>query len=434
MDNESTQLIITLIILVLFSAFFSATETAYSSLNKIRIKNMANNGNTKADRVLNHLDHFDKLITTILVGNNIVNITSASLATVLFVKHFPTNGVTYSTIVMTLVVLVFAEITPKVIAKEIPETYAIAVCGFMSFLMTILTPVNLIFTGWKKLLQTLFHFENTDYISSDELLTMVEEAQNDGEIDEHDGNLISNAIEFNELEVKDIFTPRVDVIAADINSSIDDISRLFRDYGFSRLPIYDGSIDNIVGIIHEKDFYSLLLDNRNDIHSIMSKIVYTNLYIKINDLLRQLQSNKTHLAIVVDEYGGTAGIITLEDILEELVGEIWDEHDEIIEYYTPIDESTYLVSGNTNLEEMFDHFDIDLEEEYEFTTVSAWTIHLFDKIPEENEAIDYKNMHITVKETDGKVIQSIEIHFLSEEEMKQEDSSQENTETQEELN
>ena len=417
MDNETMTMLLALVGLVFLSAFFSATETAYSSINKIKVKNLANNGSKKAEKVLNLLENYDKFITTVLVGNNIVNILASSLATVFFLAVFPENGVTISTTVMTLVVLIFGEITPKTIAKEMPEKFAFFVYDIIALLVLILTPINAIFTAWKNFLSSIFHFENDDSVSSDELLTMVEEAQNDGEIDEHDGNLISNAIEFNELEVKDILTPRVDVIAADITDSVEEIEKLFRIHGYSRLPIYEESIDNIVGIIHEKDFYSLLLDKETDIKRIMQKVIYTSPYIKVNDLLRQLQSNKTHLAVVVDEYGGTAGIITLEDIIEELVGEIWDEHDEIIEYYKPIDESTYIVSCNANLEEMFEHFDLDIEEEYEFTTVSAWLIHLFDKIPEAGEDVYFMNMHLTIKESDGKTIQSVELHFLSEEEL-----------------
>lgn len=416
MDNESTTLLIVIAILVACSAFFSATETAYSSLNKIKIKNLANNGSNRAEKVLNLLQNYDKLITTILVGNNIVNILASSLATVLFVTLDPKNGVTLSTAVMTIVVLIFGEITPKVLAKETPEAFAMFVCDIFALLMLILTPINALFSGWTKLLRTIFKFENDDSVSSDELLTMVEEAQNDGEIDEHDGNLISNAIEFNELEVKDILTPRVDVIATSNKSSVEEIESLFRLHGYSRIPVYEDSVDNIIGIIHEKDFYSLLLDKQTDITKIMQKVIYTSPYIKINDLLRQLQSNKTHLAVVVDEYGGTAGIITLEDIIEELVGEIWDEHDEIIEYYRMIDENTFNISCNANLEEMFEHFDLDLKEEYEFTTVSAWVIHLFDRIPEDGDETYFQDMHILVKESDGKTIQSIELHFLTEEE------------------
>lgn len=432
MDNESVTLLTAMVISVILSGFFSATETAYSSINRIKVKNMANNGSEKAEKVLNLLNNYDKLITTVLVGNNIVNILGSSLATVFFLKFFPKDGVTVSTIVMTLVVLIFGEITPKTIAKEMPESFALFVYNIISVLVWILTPINFIFTYWKKFLKSIFHFESDDSVSQDELLTMVEEAQNDGEIDEHDGNLISNAIEFNELEVKDILTPRVDVIAADITDSLEEIESLFRMHGYSRLPIYDESIDNIIGIIHEKDFYSLLLDKESNIKKIMQKVVYTSPYIKINDLLRQLQNNKTHLAVVVDEYGGTAGIITLEDILEELVGEIWDEHDEIIEYYQPINDDTYLISCNANLEEMFEHFDIDMDEEYEFTTVSAWLIHLFDKIPEVGEDIYFKNMHLTVKESDGKTIQSVELHFMSDEEI--EDLNHKDEEEQEKEN
>jgi len=260
----------------------------------------------------------------------------------------------------------------------------------------------------------VFKFDNDDSMSQEELLTIVEEATEDGDINERDGNLISNAIEFNELEVKDILTPRVDVVAVDIEDSMEDILEAFSLHGYSRFPVYEGSIDNIIGIIHEKDFFRLYLDKETSIRPAIQDVLYTSPYIKVSELLRQVQNHKTHMTVVIDEYGGTAGIITLEDMLEELVGEIWDEHDEVIEYFTKIDEENYLISCNANLEEMFEYFDIDMKEEYEFTTVSAWVIHLFDKIPMVGDKIEYGRFQITVAESDGKTVQSIEIHLTEE--------------------
>lgn len=415
MDNQSLILIITIIVLIMLSAFFSATETAFSSLNRIRVKNMANDGNRKASKVLRLVENYDKLITTILVGNNLVNILSSSLATVLFVKLYPLNGVTIASTVMTILVLIFGEITPKTIAKEYPVGYAMAVVDIVDLLMVILTPINVLSTLWKKALGIVFKFDNDDSMSQEELLTIVEEATEDGDINERDGNLISNAIEFNELEVKDILTPRVEVVAVDIEDSMDDILEAFSQHGYSRFPVYEGSIDNIIGIIHEKDFFRLYLDKATSIRSAIQEVLYTSPYIKVSELLRQVQNHKTHMTVVIDEYGGTAGIITLEDMLEELVGEIWDEHDEVIEYFTKIDEENYMISCNANLEEMFEYFDIDMKEEYEFTTVSAWVIHLFDKIPMNGDKTEYGRFQITVTESDGKTVQSIEIHLTPEE-------------------
>lgn len=410
MDNDSLILLGSIGMLICLSAFFSATETAFSSLNRIRIKNMANNGDRKAQKVLDLIDNYDKLITTILVGNNIVNIVGASLATIFFVKLDPVNGVSISSAVMTVLVLIFGEITPKTIAKEFPVAFALSVVNIMSFLTALLTPINALSTAWKKALGAIFKFSAEDTMSQEELLTIVEEAQQEGGINEHDGNLISNAIEFNELEVKDILTPRVDIVAIDIEDTMDEIEEVFRTNGYSRLPVYEGSIDNIIGVIHEKDFYRLYLSKETTIRNSVQDVLYTSPYIRVNELLRQVQSAKSHLSVVIDEYGGTAGIITLEDILEEIVGEIWDEHDEVIEYFKQIDEDNYLVECNANLEEMFEYLDIEMKEDYEFTTVSAWVISLFDKIPEVGEHISYENLDLIVSETDGKTVQSIKIH------------------------
>lgn len=410
MDNESLILLGSIGGLICLSAFFSATETAFSSLNRIRIKNMANNGDRKAQKVLDLIDNYDKLITTILVGNNIVNIVSASLATVFFVKLDPVNGVSISSVVMTILVLIFGEITPKTFAKEFPVAFALSVVNIISFLTALLTPINALSTAWKKVLGAMFNFSAEDSMSQEELLTIVEEAQQDGGINEQDGNLISNAIEFNELEVKDILTPRVDIIAIDIEDTMDEIENVFRTNGYSRLPVYEGSIDNIIGVIHEKDFYRLYLSKETSIRNSVQDVLYTSPYIKVNELLRQVQSAKSHLSVVIDEYGGTAGIITLEDILEEIVGEIWDEHDEVIEYFKQIDEDNYIIECNANLEEMFEYLDIEMKEDYEFTTVSAWVISLFDKIPEIGERISYENLDIIVSQCDGKLVQTIKIH------------------------
>ncbi|MFR0980269.1 MAG: CNNM domain-containing protein, partial [Holdemania filiformis] len=258
MSNTMT-LIGILVILVFCSSFFSATETAYSSINKIKLKNMASAGSRKAQKALELADGYDRLLSTILVGNNVVNILASSLATVLFVQNlgFGDAGVSLSTAVMTIVILIFGEISPKSIAKETPEKFAMAVAGVIGFIQTLLTPINFLFSLWKKLLSMMFKVENDDSMTQEELLTIVEEAQNEGDLEAHESDLICAAIEFNDLDVKDILTPRVDVIAVDVTDSLDEIELMFRNNNFSRLPVYENSIDNIVGVIHEKDFYNL---------------------------------------------------------------------------------------------------------------------------------------------------------------------------------
>ena len=412
---DSNILIIALVILVCLSAFFSSTETAFSSANKIKLKNLANNGNKKAERVMKIVDNYSSFLSTILIGNNIVNITASSLATALFINLFGQEvGVTYSTVVMTIVILIFGEITPKAMAKERPEGFALAVVGVISVLMVILKPINFIFDGFKNLIVKIFKVEKADETySSEEFITIVEEAHSEGDMDDHEADLLTNAIEFNDVDVKDIMVPRVDVVAIAIDTPLDEIGKIYRESGYSRLPVYKDSIDNIIGFLHEKDFYYIYYnkDANKDISKQLKKVIYTTPYIKISSLLRQLQTEKTHFAIVIDEYGGTFGIVTMEDILEELVGEIYDEHDEVEEYYKKIDDSTYLVKGDEDIDDMFKYFDIKVDDDFEFVSVSGWVIDTCDKIPVKGDSFDFKHMHVTVMDADEKKVNVIKVEL-----------------------
>ena len=422
MSNTMT-LIGILAILVFCSSFFSATETAYSSINKIKLKNMASAGSRKAQKALELADGYDRLLSTILVGNNVVNILASSLATVLFVQNlgFGDAGVSLSTAVMTIVILIFGEISPKSIAKETPEKFAMAVAGVIGFIQTLLTPINFLFSLWKKLLSMLFKVENDDSMTQEELLTIVEEAQNEGDLEAHESDLICAAIEFNDLDVKDILTPRVDVVAVDVTDSLDEIELMFRNNNFSRLPVYENSIDNIVGVIHEKDFYNLYYNHMGTFKSITQTLLYTSPHVKISTLLKQLQSSKTHMAVVLDEYGGTAGIITLEDILEELVGEIYDEHDQVKEYYKELDPNTYLIECDMDLDDMFEFFGLEDEEDYDFITVSGWVIHELERIPKVGESFTYKNLVVTVTQTDARKVIEVKVSVLPQDQDEEDD-------------
>lgn len=399
MDSDSIRYIIFLGLLIAASAFFSASETAYTSLNRMRLKELADGENKKASLALSLADNYDTLLSTILVGNNIVNILASSLATVLFVKYFPVTGVTISTLVMTILVLIFGEISPKSIAKERPEAFAVNAAPFLRIVMVVLTPVNFFFKSWKKLLNKLFTFEASESISEKELLFLVDEAQNSGGIENHEHQLIRSAITFNELEVQDILTPRVDVIGTDVKSSLEEIETLFLTEGYSRIVLYDDSIDKVVGVLHQKDFYAFVKNNagtetNQSIQSIVKDVIWTPANMKISKLLKQLQLEKAHLAIVSDEYGGTIGIVTLEDILEELVGEIWDEHDEVTEEVVKIDESTYRIAASANLDKVLSLFGI--EEEFISNTVSGFVMEQMGKLPDEGDSFVYHNLKITV--------------------------------------
>ncbi|MBR6233709.1 MAG: HlyC/CorC family transporter [Erysipelotrichaceae bacterium] len=414
MDNSDLLLIISF--LVLCYSFFSAAETSFSSLNKIKIKALANTGNKRAEQTYELSENFSKLLTTILIGNTIVNVVSASLATVFFTKLLGGSGVTVSSIVMTLVIMIIGEIIPKNVAKFIPEKFAMACTPILRFLVWIFTPLTFIFNYLEKIIASFYGGESDTY-STDEFITMVEEANEDGDIEDHEADLITNALEFNDLDVGEILTPRIDVIAVDIEDyTIEEIELKYRDSGFSRLPVYKETIDNIIGVLIEKDFYyHLFYEKSVDIKDVLKKVIYTSPQVKISSLLKQFQTTKTHMAVVVDEYGGTEGIITMEDILEELVGEIYDEHDEVIEYYKKIDDNTYLVKADVDYDDMFEHFGIELDEDYEFNTTSAWVIDMLDKIPVKGDSFDFKNMHIEVTDADSKKVNQIKITFTDKE-------------------
>lgn len=410
MDLDSVGLAIAIIVLVMFSAFFSATETAFSSMSRIKLKSMAQDGNKKAKKALLISKNYDNFLTTILIGNNVVNILAATLSTVLFTS-LVVNGelaVTLSTVVMTVVMLIFGEISPKSLAKEVPEKFAMAVSPVVQFFLIILTPLAWVFAQWKKLLVIIFKPKAERGINEQELMTIVDEATTGGEINEAEGELIKNAIEFNEIIVRDIFTPRVDVIAADMDTTKDELRALYAENGFSRMPIYDGDIDHIVGILHEKDFYQNYFNNEFDIKAGMSSIVCVTLNSLLSHVLKMLQKSKTHMAVVIDEYGGTTGIVTLEDILEELVGEIWDEHDEITEDIISIGDDEFQINGNSDIEDMFDKFEQKYDsDELEVVTVSGWVVDQFGYIPKVGEILNYNNLYIKVLDADSRKIEKI---------------------------
>ena len=363
---------VALVILVGFSAFFSASETAFSSLNQIRLKSRAEDGDSSAARVLNMAEQYDKLLSTILIGNNIVNIAAASIGTILFTRMLGAErGATVSTIVLTIIVLIFGEVTPKSLAKEMPEKVATAVSPFLVLLMALMTPLTWLFTQWKKLLGRFVHSGEADTITEGELMTMVSEAENDGELTDRESELIRSAIEFDDVEVEEILTPRVDVVAVEDDIPLEELAQTFAESGYSRLPVYHGTIDNIIGVVHEKDFYIARLKKATKIDDLVVPTLYTTGSTQISQLLRTLREQHHHLAVVVDEYGGTEGIITLEDILEELVGEIWDEHDEVTEDFRKQSDGSWLVSGSASVDDLYEELDLPEEEDIDSNTVNG---------------------------------------------------------------
>lgn len=411
--------VIILVALLILSAFFSATETAFTSLNRTRLKLLADDGKKSAKKALKHADNYDRLLYTILIGNNIVNLTLATISTLLFssiITNSESLSATLSTIISTIAVLIFGEITPKTLAKEFPEKVAMFVAPIMDFFTIILYPLNLVFTGWKLLLKKVFKFKSEDVITEQELLTYVEEANEDGTLDNNETELISSAIEFNDAEVGDILVPRVNVIAVEENTPMKDIRLVFSEHGFSRLPVYRRSIDTIIGMIHEKDFYAAYTSGATNIKGIVTSMALATEHMKISDLLRSMQKQKVHMATVVDEYGGTLGIVTLEDILEELVGEIWDEHDEVVDYFTKLDDEHYLVDGNAELSEFFEIFSQEEDEESDSNTVSGWIIERSGDIPPIGYTFDYNNLTVTVTKRTLKKVLEVKVEIRPAEE------------------
>ncbi|WP_454995268.1 HlyC/CorC family transporter [Bulleidia extructa] len=420
--TSNSAYLLTLIVLILLSGVFSAVETSFSSASKIRLRSMANDGNESAKKVLKILDHFDRFLTTILIGNNVVNIASATVGTVLFTRYFQANGPTISTIVMTIVVLLFGEMTPKSIAKMIPERFSCAMVGFVQVMVFLLFPLTWLLSGWKWLMSKLIPIEEDDGDITDDLITMVDEAEKEGDLQEHESSLISAAIEFRDLEVKDVFTPRVDIVAVDVNEDLKEIEETFRINSYSRLPVYEETIDHIIGVIHEKDFYDLLYHKKNDLHSIITKVINTSPNTHIYELMQILQREKLHMAVVLDEWGGTDGLITLEDIVEELVGEIWDEHDVVEEFYTKISDNEYLVKGEAEVDDLFERFDIEVKEEEEddYNSVSGWAIAQLGHIPEVGESFQFENLFVQITKADNRKVNEVRIRVEEKEQEEEE--------------
>lgn len=410
-----TLMLLIILFCIIMSAYFSATETAFSMFNRIRLKNMAEKGNKRAARALELSEHYDTLISTILIGNNIVNILSASLSTLLFTDLLKNSNIagfatTLSTIVMTLVVLTFGEISPKTIAKQIPEKFVLFATPFISVLVVIFTPLTFLFKHLQNALGKLFKTaEEEQGMTEEELISIIEEAAEDGDLDDDESTLIKSAIEFNELEIGDVFTPRIDITAVRSDVTREAMAEIFTESGYSRIPIYEEDLDNILGIVYYKDFFANCANTDIPLSEIIKPVMYVTKTQKINDVLKDLQEKQLHLAVVTDEYGSTAGIVTLEDILEEIVGEIWDEHDEIIEEIKEVGEREYIVSGMANLDKLLEELDIELDEELDAMTVNGWAMSILDRIPEEGDTFEELGLTVRVLKMDGRRIENLHI-------------------------
>ena len=409
MDPLLTSLTIAMVILVLLSGFFSGTETAFSCANKIKLKTFVTQGKKNAKAVYKFADEkYDKLVTTILIGNNVVNLSASALGTILFGLLISNEelATTVSTAVLTVVVLIFGEITPKYFASVYPEKVCFLFYPLMQIFYWILFPIGKIFDFYKFLLAKVFKLKKDETVTDEELLTLVEEAEESGALKEDESELVRSALEFDDLKVEDILVPRVEVFAVEEDSTMEEIRETFEKTGYSRLPVYKETIDNVIGLVHERDFYSGYIRGEKDISHIVQDIVFTTEHTRISALLKQLQKQKIHMAAVSDEYGGLVGIVTLEDILEELVGEIWDEHDEEEVLFGKIADGEYWVDGKCELEDFFGLYEMENEDEdCESNTVGGWATERYGAIPPVGEIIRFKNLEIKiVKATKQKVL------------------------------
>lgn len=408
MDSASIMMVGAIAVLVILSAFFSATETAFSSLNRVRLKSRAEGGDARAARAFSLTKDYDKLLSTILIGNNIVNNVAATTGVVFFVRLLGRGrGPVVSAVVLTGVILLFGEVGPKSLAKDSPEAFAMFAAPILRFFLVLLLPLNFLFSQWRRLLGLVFHRSADTGITEEELVTMVDQAESEGGLNQEEGDLIRSAIEFSDLEVEEILTPRVDIVAVEDTSSMDEVARAFAESGYSRLPVYHEDVDNIVGVIHEKDFHAARYHGQKDLSALISNVLYTTANTKISDLLRILQKAKSHMVIVVDEYGGTEGLATMEDIVEELVGEIWDEHDEVIEEFRKQEDGSYLISCNANLTDMYDLFSI--RGESDSNTVSGWVMEEIGRVPEEGDHFVCEDLDVTVTKVDHRRVLEIRV-------------------------
>ena len=409
---------IALILCILLSAFFSATETAFSASNRVRLKTVEGPRKERAQLALKLLEKYDSLLTTVLIGNNVVNIAGTAIATVLFVNRIMGGmtegaGATTASVVMTVLVLFLGEVGPKTLAKQQPEKFAMAVSPVMQVLVVLLKPLDLLFSLWRKLLAKLIKPEEEEPQIEEELMTMIDEAQTEGDIEEDEGELIRSAIEFNDQKAEDIMTPRVDVTAIEDTATPEEAAELFRKTWYSRIPVYHEDLDHIVGILNEKDFYKMTHDGYSRITDIMKEPVFAPASLSISNLLKQFRTSQTHLVILLDEFGGTEGIVTMEDVLEELVGEIYDEHDEVNEEVVEQEDGTLIVDGNMQLQELLEKY--ELENEYDADTVGGWAGEMLEKVPEVGDAFTLDRLQFTVTEMDGFRVTRIRVTPLPEE-------------------
>lgn len=412
-------LLLALIVLLIFSAFFSSCETALSSVNVIRLKNMVEEKKKGARKALYLAEKFDVILVTLLVGNNLVNIGATTIAAVIFGKLIanPTVANLVNTLGMTVIVLIFGEITPKSYAKENPEKVCLRFSGTLYVIHKILWPFTWIFYNIRKLVMKKAVKGNSPQVTEEELESIIETMEDEGVIENDDAELMQNALDINDTEVYQIMTPRVDVVAINVDDDIENIKKVFFEFQYSRIPVYDKDKDNMVGILRERDFFTAYLnspDHKFNVRSIMSTPYFVSKTKKIDDLIREMQELKKHFAIVLDEYGGTSGIVTMEDALEELVGEIYDEYDDAPELdfnYKKITDNKYIVNPDMDLEDLFEELQLGKKPETNYRDLGGFIYELCEEPPFKGKVVKVESVYDNQEDLDNPIHKEYELSF-----------------------
>ena len=415
---------VAIVLLIACSAFFSMSETAFTSANQIRLKKLANDGDARAEKALRIIGNYDRFLTTVLIGNNLVNIGATSLATLVFsVLLGNETGALASTVVMTLSVLTFGEIIPKSVAKKNPERVCMRICGTVHVLEVVFTPLSLLFTRL-----TSFINRKSDgevQMTEDELEVIIDEIESDGVIDKDESELIKSAMRFDDIQVSEVYVPRMDIVGVDVSSTPEELGRLFTTTGFSRIPVYEKNIDNIIGVAYAKEFFTNnLMDVRFSIRDITKPVKYVPETMSIATILRDFQKSKVHMAVVLDSYGGTMGIVTLEDLLEELVGDIWDESDEIQQDIVQVDEDRFNVKGVANIHDVMETLGVDFDPgEYEDYSVTGYIVYKLGRGPARGDLVEIPGVTIRVGTVKGRRV--VESEFVRREIVSQDEAGSE---------
>ena len=407
--------------MIILSAFFSASETAFSSVNLIRLRQYAEEGRSGAKKALNVAERFDEVLLAILIGNNVVNLASASIATVVAteVLHLGASSAAIATGVMTILIIIFGEILPKSYAKENSEQFSLMVGSTYYFLIIIMKPLIKIFMVLKELVAKLYRKKDEEpSVTEDELNVIIDTMEEEGVLQQDEVEMLQSVLDLSETFVKDIMTPRVDVVAVSIHDSNEEIKNVFLEEKYSRIPVYDESRDNIVGILYERDLFSAIIEkgsvDKVSVSEIMRDPMYVSYTMRVSDLLTRLQFEKQHLAIVADEYGGTAGLVTMEDVLEEVVGEIYDEHDEEEQLIVKKNDSLYEVKADIELDELFDVMDVELDIPEDAYSLGSWMYSKIEDIPNIGDMYQYHHLVFTIIEVEDRRIKRVKIELMEE--------------------